>query len=75
MNQKRRKVIKSIVSNLNECSQMIEGVLGEEQDALANMPENLEASSKYEAIEEAVDNIESAYDSLNDAIDYLNSAV
>jgi len=38
------------------------------------MPENLQTSERYEAMEDAVDNLEDALSSLREAKDYLDRA-
>lgn len=44
----------------------IEDIAADEQDYLDNIPENLQGSERYEAGEEAVENLEAAIDWLDD---------
>lgn len=74
MNNKRRQKLSEVKALLNSAYSITDSVLGEEQDALDNMPENLESSSKYEKIEEAVSNLESALERIEDAQSCINDA-
>lgn len=74
MNNKRRQRIRSVISDLEQYGDLIDDLLSEEQDALDNMPENLEGSDSYERIETAASNLESAGESLEEAINYLEEA-
>ena len=47
---------------------LVSTALEQEEDALDNMPENLQGSERYEKIEAAVD-------LLNDASEYIDSAI
>ena len=47
----------------------------EEQDALDNMPENLQNSEKYESMESVIDVLEDALSSIDDARDYIDRAI
>ena len=73
MNKKRRKCIDSVILKINnlqdiieELQQDIEDIAADEQDYLDNIPENLQGSERYEAGEEAVENLEAAIDWLDD---------
>lgn len=73
MNKKRRKCIDSVILKINnlqdiieELQQDIEDIAADEQDYLDNIPENLQSSERYEAGEEAVENLEAAIDWLDD---------
>lgn len=67
MNKKRRKCIDSVILKINnlqdiieELQQDIEDIAADEQDYLDNIPENLQGSERYEAGENAVENLEDA---------------
>jgi hypothetical protein len=75
MNAVRRDRARSVVERLQDISVSIEAILDDEQDALDNMPENLEGSERYSRMEDAVDFLESAMDLVVSAIDELNNAV
>lgn len=73
MNKKRRQCIDSVIlkisklqSVIEELRQDIEDIAADEQDYLDNIPENLQGSERYEAGEEAVENLEAAIDWLDD---------
>ena len=53
---------------LGTASGLVSTALEQEEDALDNMPENLQGSERYEKIEAAVD-------LLNDASEYIDSAI
>lgn len=74
MNNKRRQKLSEVKALLSRAYNITDSVLDEEQDALDNMPENLESSSKYEKIEEAVGNLESALEKIEDAQSCINEA-
>lgn len=74
MNKQRRTSIRRAESYLDLAVSLVQGALYEEQDALDNMPENLQTSERYEAMEDAVDNLEDALSSLREAKDYLDRA-
>lgn len=75
MNKTRRAIIRRVISTLEDLRTEISDVLAEEQDALDNMPESLQYSTRYEEMEEAVDNLEYADDSFSDLIDYLEASI
>lgn len=73
MNKKRRQCIDAVILKISklqdiieEIQQYIEDIATDEQDYLDNIPENLQGSERYEAGEEAVENLEAAIDWLED---------
>ena len=68
MNAKRRFELKTAGDYLSKAKEIVDRVLDEEQDALDNMPENLESSPRVEKMEEAVDLLESLAENLEDAV-------
>lgn len=74
MNNKRRKKIEEIVSQLMDLQSEIESLRDEEQEVVDNMPENLQGSERYEAAENAAGNLDNACCSMEELIDYLNEA-
>ena len=75
MNAVRRDRARTVIDRLRDISISIEAILDDEQDALDNMPENLEGSERYSKMEDAVDSLASAMDCVVDAIDELDSAI
>lgn len=69
MNQKRRERIARAVSYLETAYNILNGVLDEEQDAMNNMPENLQESDQYIRMEEASFCVEDMMDSVWTALD------
>lgn len=49
-------------------------LLKQEEDALDNMPENLQGSERYEKIEAAVDLLNDASECIDSAIERINEA-
>ena len=74
MNDKRRSGLKSAIDLLIRASEIVSSVKDDEEDALDNMPENLQASDRYEKMEDAVAALEEAEESIESAIDSINSA-
>ena len=71
MNDKRRSKLKSAAVTLQDVKNILERVQEEEQDALDNVPENLEFSRHVEEMEFAVDSIDDAISSIEDAVDSI----
>ena len=67
MNKERRKKIDDVIQKINifqntleELQEMIEEIRDEEQESLDNIPENLQGSERYEAVENSLYNLEDA---------------
>lgn len=89
MNNVRRKEIREIMEQLYEVeAKLIDAydwiiqMNEQEEEYRDNIPENLQGSERYEASEEASNNMECAYDALDglsdsimDAINYLEEAI
>lgn len=71
MNQQRRNNIRQIISVLENQKFDLEQLIEEENEARENLPENLNGSSKYEAMELVEDQMIEAADQLDDLIDKL----
>lgn len=85
MNNARRKEIKATIQHLKELVETtsvefdnikseIESIQDKEQKALDNMPESMEGSERYSAIEEALENLQSALDVMDEADSAFSSA-
>lgn len=59
---------------LGTASGLVSTALEQEEDALDNMPENLQGSERYEKIEAAVDFLNDASDCIDSAIEKINEA-
>lgn len=84
MNKRRRAEIAAVILAIlsikqkvgtDDLSDSIDSAAGDvrsirddELESLNNMPENLEGSQRYDAMEAAVDNLEDAMDALDDAL-------
>lgn len=75
MNKGRRKeldAVKEMLSTINgqieSAKELLEGIMGEEQDYHDNMPESVQQGSKGEKAQEAITALQEAIDSL-DGID------
>lgn len=75
MNKSRRASLKRALSYLENASRLIHDAKYEEQDALDNMPENLQNSERYEAMESAIDAMEDAISAIDDVRDCIDRAI
>ena len=75
MNNKRRAVLRQALQHLSVASELVTRVSDEEQDALDNMPENLQASDRCEQMEVAVSCLEAVSESIDSAIEGIESVV
>ena len=75
MNKNRRKSLRRALSYLDSAICIIRDAKDEEQDCLDNLPENLQSSERYEAMENAVDDLDNAVSSLRDASTSIDDAI
>ena len=86
MNNARRKVISTIIHSINDLNEKfsasvdelcneIDAVADNEQEALNNMPESMEGSERYSAMESAIESLQSAMDLLDEAATALDTSV
>lgn len=75
MNKSRRARLNAIINALTELKSDLDTVFDEEDTAMNNMPESMQESDRYCAMEEACDNMSDALDALDEAIDSLESAM
>ena len=75
MNKRRRERLNEAVQYLTKASSIVEGACDQEQDAMDNMPENLQDSDRHGSMESAVDALESASEKIDDAITLVRDAV
>ncbi len=74
-NNRRTMILKTAIPLLDRAYDVVYGVLDGEQDALDNIPENLQSSSRYEKIEDAISSLEEAMDNIERAKEDLEEAV
>lgn len=75
MNKSRRTRLNTALVLLRQVEQTVDSVKDEEQDSLNNMPENLESSDRYVAMEYAVSILEDAIESIQEAAECVNAAL
>ena len=74
MNKVKRDLLKDAKALLGKASDIVSRVIEEEEDCLENMPENLQASEKYERMEDAINKLESAIDHIENAQEDIEEA-
>ena len=67
-------MLKRTSALLGTASGLVSTALEQEEDALDNMPENLQGSERYEKIEAAVDLLNDASECIDSAIEKINEA-
>lgn len=77
MNKLRRKELYKLINklsaiknqeDLSDCIDILEAIKSDEEEYYDNAPENLQYSARYEASQEAIDNMDEALNYLNDAL-------
>ena len=68
MNNTRRTRLRQAADHLETAKQIVSDVCEEEQDAMDNMPENLQGSDRYSDMEDAVSLMEEAVDGIDAAL-------
>lgn len=75
MNAKRRKLLTKVIFYVDSALSLLDEARDYEQDALDNIPENLQDGELYERIELAIENLDSAIDALIDGEVSIRSAM
>jgi len=75
LNKSRRERLNAALVKLQQVEQSIDRIKDEEQDCMDNMPENLQSSDRYRAMENAVDHLEDAIESIQEAAGYVDLAI
>lgn len=75
INKSKRKEIKKANGMLCNAISVIERVKEDEEESLNNMPENLERSERYAAMENAVDVLEECMDKIEEAKNNLEEII
>lgn len=75
MNKKRRETLRNAVRFLDSAANLISNALEQEEDCLDNIPENLQTTDRYEAMEDAVDYLDDASSLIDEAKDKINEAI
>lgn len=74
-NRRRTQILTNAIPLLDRVFDIVNNVCDEEQDALDNIPENLQSGSRYEKIEEAISFLEDAMDEIEGAVSNLQEAI
>lgn len=61
--------------HLNKAQEIIERISDQEDDSLANMPENLQSAERCEKMENAVDKLNDASTTIDEAKECVESAM
>lgn len=75
MNDKRRSKISEAKLAISKAVTVLENVKDDEEDALWNIPENLQTSDRYYEMEEHVNNLIEAIEKLEQGIDCLGNII
>lgn len=75
VNERKRKSLREAIQFLNRAIFIVDGVCDQEQDAIDNLPEGLQASERCEAMELAVDSLNDATEKIEEAKEYIESAI
>lgn len=75
MNRIRRKRLDTAMTRLNEICEELENIKSEEEEALENIPENMQESERTSNMQDTIDEIDSAISSVIDASEYVESAI
>lgn len=74
MNTKKRNALKQASCFLDRAINLITSVTDAEQDALDNIPENLQYSARAEKMEDAISLLDDAVESIEEAKEKIESA-
>jgi thymidine phosphorylase len=75
MNIKRRAELRDVVSMLSRAVLIVDKICDKEQDAIENYPENLQATEKFEAMENAVESLNDAIEKIDEAKEHIETAI
>ena len=75
MNGARRERLNGVLGLLHQAESIIDQVHDEEKDSLDNVPENLQLTDRFIAMENAVDYLEDAIENVQEATRNIESAV
>lgn len=75
MNETKRKSLRDALSLISRAIIITESVCDKEQDAMDNLPENLQCTERFEAMENAVDNLNDAVEKMEEAKSQIEAAM
>lgn len=67
--------MREAVYHLNKAQEIVESAVDQEDDALANMPDNLQATERYEKMENAIDKLNDASEKIDEARECIEEAM
>lgn len=74
MNNDRRSALKAVYADLKALNRRLRDILDEEEDALAQLPENLQFSSRAATMEDCIQSMHNASDAMQDAMNDIEEA-
>lgn len=75
MNDARRRQLRRAIVLINEATSIMESVCDQEEEARDNMPENLQSTDRFEAMEDAIDSLNNAAEKLEEAVESIESVM
>nr|DAX24620.1 MAG TPA: hypothetical protein [Caudoviricetes sp.] len=75
VNETKRKSLRDALSLISRAIIITESVCDKEQDAMDNLPENLQCTERFEAMENAVDNLNDAVEKMEEAKSQIEAAM
>lgn len=75
MNKAKRKLLREALVVLGNATSVVEYVCDQEQDAMDNLPENLQESDRFAEMEDGVDNLNEALEKMEEAKSLIESAI
>lgn len=75
MNKARRKMLREALVVLGNATSVVEYVCGQEQDAMDNIPENLQESDRFDEMENCVDDLNDALEKMGEANSLIEAAI
>lgn len=75
VNEAKRKSLRDALNLISRAIIITESVCDKEQDAMDNLPENLQCTDRYEAMEDAVDNMNDAVERMEEAKSHIEAAI
>jgi hypothetical protein len=72
MNKQRRKDIQTVLTKLYEIQEELQDITAQEEEALENLPENLQYSERGQAMQESIYELNETLDSIEDIIGTLD---
>lgn len=72
MNKQRRANLSQALTYLKAAMEIVNDVKRDEEDAMNNMPENLQESERYYTLEENVEALDAIADSIDEVCDTID---